>query len=155
MNKEERIKSMLMHIAVGDVLGKICSKYTEEEIISIYGHRITNLEFPIRKGSTRRWYKGAITDDTILTLIVADSLIDKRRFSREDIGMRFLSCDPRGGRQIQKLKDSKNPNFIACDGTTNGAAIRTSPLAAKYDDLEDLTNYTFSLSTLTHGTLEA
>lgn len=156
MNKKIiRAESMLRHLSVGDALGKICSKYTEEEVISIYGKKITELVTPIRRKSTYNWKKGWITDDTILSLLVADSIIFNKRFNREDVARRMMVCDPRGGRQIQKLKNSKNPQYVAEDGYTNGAAIRVLPLAFYSKSLNELTKDTIELSTLTHNTNEA
>ncbi|HGJ67641.1 TPA: hypothetical protein ENS27_19960 [bacterium] len=150
-----KIRNMIEHLAVGDALGKICSKYNRKELIEIYGHEITSLVKPIRRASKYEWVEGSITDDTILTFLVADSLIANRRFNRRDIGLRLIACDPRGGTQIAKLKESHDPEYMAVDGETNGAAIRVLPLAVTRENLTELTNNVIELSTLTHGGLES
>lgn len=152
---KSRVESMLRHLVVGDALGKICSKYTKEEVYSLYGKPITGLVKPIRRNSNQEWFRGAVTDDTILTLLVADSLINRGSFDRRDLARRLIDCEPRGGKQIYKLKKSGNEDYVASDGETNGAAIRVSPLAVVETDLEELTTETISLSTLTHGSNEA
>lgn len=154
MKFQERIKNMLSTLAVGDALGKICSKYTVDDILEIYGHKIDHLVKPIRNSSFE-WYVGAITDDTILTLLVADSLITNRDYCRSDIAKRMIDCDPRGGSQIKKLKASGKLNYVATDGNTNGAAIRVSALSIVSRNIEQLVANVITLSNLTHGTSEA
>ncbi len=152
---KERFENMFLYLSVGDALGKICSKYNKEEINRIYGGSVSKLIKPIRTNSKRDWQKADVTDDTILTLLVADSLIENREFDRRDIARKLIAVDPRGGRQIEFLKRSNDVDYIATTGDTNGAAIRVSPLSAVYSDLEKLTRNVFSLSNLTHGSNES
>lgn len=152
INKTQR---MLEHLSVGDALGKICSKYSMSEILQIYGERINELRAPIRRASKYTWREGAITDDTILTILVADSIISQKKFDRADIGKRMIQCNPKGGIQIEKLKASNNPEYIAVDGDTNGSAIRVLPLSVTNTHLNILTLQTIDLTTLTHGTIES
>lgn len=151
----KRVESMLRHLVVGDALGKTCSKYTKEEVCSLYGGPVRGLVKPIRRSSDHEWFRGAVTDDTVLTLLVADSLIKSKGFDRRDIARRLMICEPRGGKQIYKLKNSKDEDYVAKDGETNGASIRVSPLAVVEPDIDGLTSKAISLSTLTHGTNEA
>jgi len=150
-----KFQRMLEHLSVGDALGKICSKYSKTEILEIYGEYINTLRAPIRKASKYLWKEGAVTDDTILTLLVADSIINKKKFDRTDIGRRMLTCDPRGGTQIEKLKASNNPDYVASDGNTNGSAIRVLPISIINKDLKKLTYQIIDLTTLTHGNKES
>lgn len=145
---------MLRHLAVGDSLGKICSKYSKNEVIEIYGKTIDTLCAAKRRGSDRIWEEGDVTDDTILTLIVADSLLENGGFVRSDIGSRFISCDPKGGTQIKKLKESKDPNYVAVGGITNGASIRNLALSVFYEGT-NLVDVILQTSTLTHASDEA
>lgn len=151
---EYRVASMLKTLAVGDALGKICSKYTAEEVVTIYGDRVTALVKPVRK-SSYEWQCGSVTDDTTLTLLVADSLLQCRSFNRKDVARRLIHCEPRGGTQIRKLKQNANLDYVAVDGETNGAAIRVSALAVVFSDMLTLSRNVIDLSTLTHGTNEA
>jgi ADP-ribosylglycohydrolase len=156
MSKILIIKRILEGIACGDALGKITSKYSKEEVLKIYGGPIKGLVKPIRIGSKRNWERGDITDDTLLTLLVADSLIKSMGFSRRDIGRRLLSCpDTRGGKQIIKLIESGNPDFVAQDGNTNGSSIRIAPISIVFAENENLYDYLLQQSTLTHAGKEA
>ncbi|MCF7798520.1 ADP-ribosylglycohydrolase family protein [Candidatus Woesearchaeota archaeon] len=150
-----KIISSFEHLATGDALGKICSKYTTDEVIEIYGHKITGLKQPVRRTSIQTWNYGAITDDTILTKLVMDSLIKNKEFDRKDFAADLMICDPKGGTQIKKFKSSNNLEYVALDGETNGGAIRTLGLAVIHDNANKLTKDVIKLTTLTHGTLES
>lgn len=153
-NFRTNVWGMLAGVAYGDALGKITSKYSAEEVIEIYGQKVVDLVKPIKKRSKRKWYKGSITDDTILTLLVSDSIIAKGGFNRRDIAARMMVCDPKGGNQIKKFKDSKDLDYVATTGETDGAAIRVSPLAiiSNGSDLSKFVEDVVNLSTITHGT---
>jgi len=152
---KNRIENMLLYLSVGDALGKICSKYNKKQIYEIYGREVTGLIRPIRPKSLRNWERGDVTDDTILTLLVLESLIENNGFNRRDIAKRLIDVDPKGGKQIEFLKKSKNLDYVSTTGNTNGAAIRVSPLSIIYPDLGELTDNVIALSNLTHGSDEA
>lgn len=155
MNNKILSRKLLEGIACGDSLGKMTSKYSMEEVLEIYGKKVTNLGQAIRLNSKRKWVAGDITDDTLLTLILADSLIEKRKFVREDFARRLINCpDPRGGSQIYKLKDSQDVNYMALDGDTNGAIIRLAALSIVYSGNSGLYDNILSQSTLTHAGIE-
>jgi ADP-ribosylglycohydrolase len=149
---------ILTGIACGDALGKMTSKCSSNQVIDIYGGRVADLAKPIiiRKSKQRDWQKGDITDDTILTLLIADSIISSGKFNRTDIGYRLIDCqDPRGGNQINKIKISGDPNFVAVDGYTNGPAIRVAGISIVYYDNDSLFKYLVDSSTLTHSGKES
>ena len=132
------------------------SKYSKEQVRNLYGGRVENLGTPIIPRSRRLWQKGDITDDSVLTFLVADSLIACRGFNRTDICRRLIQCeDPRGGRQIYKLKDSQNPDFVAIDGSTNGSAIRIAGISIVYFDSPLLYPHIIDSCTLTHSERES
>ena len=78
MNKD-KIRGMLLGIAVGDALGMPCEGWTPEQIKEAFG-RITTYQSPARSG--HKWHSGLTpgdtTDDTQLTLAVAKALIETK-----------------------------------------------------------------------------
>ncbi len=154
-NDVKKIENILRALAVGDAFGKICSKYSTRDVIRLYGGKIFNLTKPIRGKSKRKWLEGSITDDTILSLIMANSLVQNRRFCRRDFAIKLINCDPGGGKQIKKLKKSKNPLFVTKTGYTNGSSIRISPLVFFEENIKTLSKNIIDQSTLTHGNKEA
>lgn len=156
MNSLDRSRRILEGIACGDSLGKITSKYNISEINEIYGGRVVDLRKAIRRNSVRNWERGDITDDTLLTLMLADSLIEKGGFDRRDFARRLIDCpDPRGGSQIFKLKDSLNLDYVATTGETNGPTIRLASLPIVYPNEDKMYDFIISQSTLTHNGKES
>lgn len=156
--KTDIAEDILVGIACGDALGKMASKRSAEQVIDIYGSRLTTIAKPIitHRSKKNDWEKGDITDETILTLLIADSIIAQGRFDREDIGKRMIACtDFRGGSQILKLKATNDPNSFAIDGDTNGACIRVAGISIAYNNDTRLNQYLIDSSNLTHAGKEA
>ncbi len=138
MNLKDQITGMFLGVGIGDALGMPVETLSKEEIASRFG-RITTYLSP----NGHKWFKGLKagkwTDDTQLTLAIAESLIKKGGIDLDDIAARHISamgeCDIGWGRStkesIQRIKNgvhwskSGNPQ-----GAGNGVAMKVSPIGA-------------------------
>jgi ADP-ribosylglycohydrolase len=73
MNRD-RIRAMFMGIAIGDALGVPVEIYSADQILREFGRITTYVQNPTHKWSARK-AAGSWSDDTQLTLAVAESLI--------------------------------------------------------------------------------
>lgn len=73
MNRD-RIRGMFMGIAIGDALGVPVETYSAERIVQEFGKITTYIQNPTHRWSSQK-PAGAWSDDTQLTLAVAESLI--------------------------------------------------------------------------------
>ena len=101
------------------------------------------------------------SDDTILTIAVLDSILNKKSYE-ESIKKYILDAsivcqtnettfaNPFSPRLLQWAKGEK-PN----DSFGNGAAMRVSPIAYLYDDLETILSETKKCTIVSHNTKEA
>lgn len=102
---------------IGDVIGSIYEKAglktTDFELFTIDSH---------------------FTDDTVLTIAVMDSLLHGKDYvlTFQDYGRRYLNAGFSKAFKNWILSDSPQP-YQAC---TNGSAMRVSPIAWFYDNLE-------------------
>ncbi|MDN5853224.1 MAG: ADP-ribosylglycohydrolase family protein [Actinomycetia bacterium] len=140
---ENRALGALTGLAVGDALGMPTQSLDRARIARLYG-RLDGLvdaldEQPIAPGMPA----GAVTDDTEQALLVADLLIDgsgrvePRAFAdalvRWESAMRSKgSLDllgPSTKAAVSAIADGKDPSRAGLGGTTNGAAMRITPVA--------------------------
>lgn len=98
-------------------------------------------------------FTGRVTDDTILTLALADTVIDTGHVSRDAFQTRLKAINPQGGWQVFKLKASTDQVAVARDGETNGCVPRSAVLAFVHtpDTLGDLAYDVLKTATLTHA----
>ena len=104
-------------------------------------------------------------------MIVAKSLLHCGDFSHADLVRRLRSLpgyqinkvvlgpggvDPGFAGQISKLLHSDDPQYQACDGVSDGAAMRMSAVAAFYGhNLQKLVETANSIAGVTHASVEA
>ncbi|MDY6965210.1 MAG: ADP-ribosylglycohydrolase family protein [Halobacteriota archaeon] len=132
----------LIGLAIGDALGE-----------PFEGLHATQIE-KVWKGDG--FFKDPeITDDTILTIIVAESILEQRGVSGESIGRKIISNEdklrrigPTTSNAIYMLKE--DIKFKSKTGTTNGAAMRASPVGLACD--KNIIEETVEASQVTHGT---
>lgn len=134
----DQIKGMFLGIAIGDALGMPVETLTAEEITRRFV-RITHYLRP----DGHKWFDGfeagKWTDDTQLTVAIAESLIEKGTIDLDDVAAQHIKamkeCDIGWGKStkesIQRIKDgihwkeSGNP-----DGAGNGVAMKVAPIGA-------------------------
>ncbi|MCH6164653.1 ADP-ribosylglycohydrolase family protein [Pseudonocardia alaniniphila] len=164
----DRAIGALAGLALGDALGMPTQSMSRERIAERYG-LITGLraagpDQPIAPGLPA----GTVTDDTEQALLLAHLLIDGAgeidavafacALSRWEADMvRRGSADllgPSTKRAIQRLHDGESPDETGRDGTTNGAAMRITPvgIAVPVTDPAALVDAVVAASRVTHNT---
>ena len=140
---QDQIRGMFLGIAIGDALGMPVEGFSTEQIKSKYGY-LTEYVRP----DGHKWFNGreagTWTDDTQLTLLIADSLITLRGFEMWDLALRHveylkregdLGCGPTTREAIKKLDSgihwsrsglSDNPKH----GVGNAMPMKVAPLGA-------------------------
>lgn len=150
----ERAHAALLGVAVGDALGATLEFMTPNEIRAQYG-----VLRDIRGGGWLRLPRGAVTDDTEMTLCIARS-IAQMGWSPQDIAERFvvwLRSRPRdvGGtcrRGIRRFINDGSLEAPPDDADAgNGAAMRMTPVAiASLGDLAQLEQWAVQQAHITH-----
>lgn len=150
----ERAYAALLGVAIGDALGATLEFMTPSEIKSQYG-----VLREIRGGGWLRLPKGAVTDDTDMTLCIARSLV-QAGWSPRDIAERFaewLKSRPSdvGGtcrRGIRRFILEGSLEAPPCDADAgNGAAMRMAPVAiASLGDSEQMREWALQQAHITH-----
>lgn len=145
-----KIQGCLICGAIGDALGR-----------SVEG------EPPPKRRWTdkyRKWHGwksgpiGTITDDTQMTMWLAESLIDNNGINPEDLAERFTKEQIRGigsatRQSLNNYKIKKMPwNKCGVDSAGNGAAMRSSPIGIFYiNKLDELKNAAKTQTIITHN----
>ncbi len=150
----ERAFAALLGVAIGDALGATLEFMTPKEIRTQFG-----VLTEIRGGGWLHLPKGAITDDTEMTLCIARSLAEVG-WSPQDIATKFadwLKSRPRdvGATCRRGIRRFINDGSLAappCDADAgNGAVMRMAPIAiASLTDRALLENWAVGQAHITH-----
>ncbi len=142
----DQIEGALFALACGDALGCNLETLTQEEIRARVG-RQTEIVGGRTRNDFYNWSKGAVTDDTEMTLVMAESLINKPQWDVWDCLQRFVRWfqgNPQGlGKTtIVALQTAATLNPVTDDFSAgakrswesvrsagNGSVMRCSPLA--------------------------
>ena len=169
-----RAYGALAGLALGDALGMPTQEMSPEQIRAVYG-RITGLV----DGDASQPYApgmpaGSVTDDTEQALLVASLLVRGRGSSSgrvaldagefahallawEDSMIQRGSLDllgPSTKAALEHVRAGEDPLSVGGAGTTNGAAMRVTPvgIAVSTDDPEVFADSVWSTCQLTHAT---
>lgn len=163
---EKKIYGTLMGVAAGDAMGMPSSMMSPETIKSHFKTYITDF-LPAPEGHVihDKMVAGEITDDTQQTLLVADSIIEKKCIDPLDISKRLVdwaeSIDafssmvlgPSTLRSLFAIKSGKSIYKTGSVGDTNGAAMKISPVGIYgMSDLEKTVDAVAKVCTPTHNT---
>jgi ADP-ribosylglycohydrolase len=152
-----KFEGTLVGTGIGDALGRPFEGWSRLQIESEVGC-ITDLLPDSFSGYG--YPAGQYTDDTQLTIAVAESLIRKNGFDPNDLIDRFiewLSEPPIGPGygcvvSIQKLKRGESWETAASDSGGNGTAMRVAPIGLFYhDDIPKLIEVARMSSLITHN----
>lgn len=139
----DRLHGMFLGIAIGDALYAPVETWTASKISEAHGRLKTYVDPSSHKRLKGRPV-GSWTDDTQLTLLVADSLIEKKEFDIDDLSKRHVEYWEREGdlgfgkttrKAIKRLKQgvhwsksgiTTDPNL----GTGNALPMKIAPLVA-------------------------
>ncbi len=140
MNRD-KVRGMMLGIAIGDALGMPVEMKTAAHIKEKYG-RIEKYEEPVGHKFFDGKPAGDWTDDTVLSLAVANSLIEAKGFDLDSQAKWNAAAldQERGGwgkttkEALQRIKDGVHwseagKNTEPNRGLGNGVAMKVSPLA--------------------------
>ncbi|GIP26251.1 ADP-ribosylglycohydrolase [Paenibacillus sp. J23TS9] len=158
MKLMDRIKGGMYGVAVGDALGGTTEFMNEEEIKAQYGY-LTE----IIGGGVWNLEAGEVTDDTMMTLCVADGLIENSEEPIEAIGRYFMEWYQSRPKDIGNIirhvfekydGDWLEAAFVAHmdmgQSGGNGSLMRCLPVALAYKELSDIDRVTIMQSRMTH-----
>jgi ADP-ribosylglycohydrolase len=159
---EHRAIGCLQGVAVGDAMGKMTEGYQPREIAKTYGDSIIGFCKPIQPRSSFKWKYAEVTDDTRFTLLVAKSIISKRKVDSKDITKRIMRHPIKGWprwREFCKVMQSgekAKTDFVAT-ADRNGAPMRVSPIGIinKPENIQKIVLDVESACKMTHYTRSA
>lgn len=153
-----RIKGGMYGVAVGDALGGTTEFMNEQEIKEKHGY-LTE----IIGGGVWSLEPGEVTDDTMMTLCVADGILENTEEPVEAIGrffMEWYQSRPKDiGNIIRRVFEQFEGDwfeaaFIAHmdlgQSGGNGSLMRCLPVALAYKELSDIDRVTIMQSRMTH-----
>ena len=153
-----RIKGGIYGVAVGDALGGTTEFMTEQEIKEKHGY-LTE----IIGGGVWSLEPGEVTDDTMMTLCVADGILENTEEPVEAIGRFFMEWYQSRPKDIGNIirsvfeqfeGDWFEAAFIAHmdmgQSGGNGSLMRCLPVALAYKELSDIDRVTIMQSRMTH-----
>ncbi|WP_088831238.1 ADP-ribosylglycohydrolase family protein [Paenibacillus tyrfis] len=154
----DRIKGGLYGVAVGDALGGTTEFMSAKEISRKYGY-LTD----IVGGGVWDLEPGEVTDDTMMTLCVAEGILDRPDDPMASIGERFLAwyrSDPKDiGNIIRRAFERYDGHwfeaaFLADQdlgrSAGNGSLMRCLPVALAYADPDRVDRMSRMQSKMTH-----
>lgn len=154
----DKIKGGLYGVAVGDALGGTTEFMSVKEIQARYGY-LTE----IIGGGAWRLEPGEVTDDTMMTLCVAEGILENPRDPLEAIGAQFMSwyqTRPKDiGNIIRHTFENVEENWFEAAYIThiemgqsagNGSLMRCLPVALAYKDWAKIEHISHMQSKMTH-----
>jgi len=145
-NKKKKFLGCLLGVGVGDALGQPIEGYSRTYL------KINNID-------VSKLYHGRYTDDTQLTLAIAESLIRGKGYNSDILSKRFIEWldePPIGpGRgcltAIFNLQKGIHWSESGSDSGANGCAMRVSPIGLFYhNNIKMLINAASESSLITH-----
>lgn len=161
MEKFERILGGLFGVACGDALGGTLEFMPAAEIKSKYGY-LTD----IIGGGVWNLAPGEVTDDTAMTIAVAEGILENPENPIEAIGKNFINWNDSNPKDIGNIIRLALGEYKRCNDWTkaayfahmatgmmsagNGSLMRCLPVALYYTDAEKMLDITARQSLLTH-----
>ena len=129
-----------MKIGVSAVLGAVIGDIAG----SAYEWKPTKRkDFPLESSATR------FTDDTVLTIAIADAILNKKDFAEnlKYFGRRYMNR----GYGERFLKWLKSDNFLPYNSWGNGSAMRVSAVGAAYKTVDEVLYMAKKSAEVTHN----
>jgi ADP-ribosyl-[dinitrogen reductase] hydrolase len=161
MDRYERMLGGLFGVACGDALGGTLEFMSKDEINRKYGYLKE-----IIGGGCWDLKPGEVTDDTMMTIAVAEGILDNPENPIEDIGKHFIEWYDSKPKDIgniirialneyKRSNDRMKAAYYAHQVTGgrsagNGSLMRCLPVALYYNDIDKMLEITASQSALTH-----
>lgn len=163
----KRINGILIGGAVGDAYGMPTEFWTYNQIKRKFPQGIQTLIPSLENQLIPRDFPaGSITDDTINTIMILDSLVkNKGKLNAIDYIKHLvewisnakdskLVCGPSTLKAVEAIKKGVPINNAGYGNTTNGAAMKISPigLISDYKQLDELMENVYEICLPTHNT---
>ncbi|MEM3506569.1 MAG: ADP-ribosylglycohydrolase family protein [Candidatus Bathyarchaeia archaeon] len=155
----------LAGVAIGDAMGMPTSFYTPNQIKQKFGFVDRFLDAPEDHPIHSGLVAYQVTDDTQLTIVIANVIIDNGKVTAESVAkhildwalsMKVLESDligPSTKKALKNIMAGVSPKYSGKLGTTNGAAMRISPVAIfNANDEKSLIEDVEKACLPTHGT---
>ena len=166
-----RAYGALAGLALGDALGMPTQAMSPQQIQTVYGHVTGLVDGDKSQPYAPGMAAGSVTDDTEQALLIASLLLkghgsglnlDAGEFSYallawEDSMIERGSLDllgPSTKAALERVRAGENPLRVGGEGTTNGAAMRVTPIgiAASTSDRQLFADAVWSSCQVTHAT---
>ena len=166
-----RAYGALAGLALGDALGMPTQAMSPQQIQTVYGHVTGLVDGDKSQPYAPGMAAGSVTDDTEQALLIASLLLkghgsglnlDASEFSHallawEDSMNERGSLDllgPSTKAALERVRAGENPLRVGGEGTTNGAAMRVTPIgiAASTSDRQLFADAVWSSCQVTHAT---
>lgn len=166
-----RAYGALAGLALGDALGMPTQAMSPQQIQTVYGHVTGLVDGDKSQPYAPGMAAGSVTDDTEQALLIASLLLkghgsglnlDASEFSHallawEDSMIERGSLDllgPSTKAALERVRAGENPLRVGGEGTTNGAAMRVTPIgiAALTSDRQLFADAVWSSCQVTHAT---
>ena len=166
-----RAYGALAGLALGDALGMPTQAMSPQQIQTVYGHVAGLVDGDKSQPYAPGMAAGSVTDDTEQALLIASLLLkghgsglnlDASEFSHallawEDSMIERGSLDllgPSTKAALERVRAGENPLRVGGEGTTNGAAMRVTPIgiAASTSDRQLFADAVWSSCQVTHAT---
>ena len=166
-----RAYGALAGLALGDALGMPTQAMSPQQIQAVYGHVTGLVDGDKSQPYAPGMAAGSVTDDTEQALLIASLLLkghgsglnlDASEFSHallawEDSMIERGSLDllgPSTKAALERVRAGENPLRVGGEGTTNGAAMRVTPIgiAASTSDRQLFADAVWSSCQVTHAT---
>lgn len=166
-----RAYGALAGLALGDALGMPTQAMSPQQIQTVYGHVTGLVDGDKSQPYAPGMAAGSVTDDTEQALLIASLLLkghgsglslDAGEFSHallawEDSMIERGSLDllgPSTKVALERVRAGENPLRVGGEGTTNGAAMRVTPIgiAASTSDRQLFADAVWSSCQVTHAT---
>ena len=147
MTQRDRALGAFYGLALGDALGMPTQSFSRADIVARFGHITTLEDAPADQPIAPNMPKGSITDDTEQALLVGQLLIENQACIPPDqLAQRLIDWEagmqakgsqdllgPSTKRAISLILAGHSPEEAGRYGTTNGAAMRITPVGIVSD----------------------
>lgn len=164
---KRRIWGVLAGVALGDAMGMPTECWSQEKINQVFPKGIDRL-YPADEQDTfgRKLKAGAITDDTINTLMILNMLKKNQgRVQVDDYVKELIEWNEKSGvsayvsgpstlKALEKISKGVSISETGVTGTTNGAAMKIAPvgIVSDYHDMKTLVENVYQICLPTHNT---
>ena len=163
---KEHVYGCLYGVAIGDAMGMPTTFYTPDEIKRRFGFVEKFLDAPRGHPIHDGYVAGQVTDDTELTVVIANTIIENKEVNPQSIAKGILNwaiernafesqmLGPSTSRALKSIMEGKDIVEAGRLGTTNGASMRISPVAIfnAWSPLENVVEDVEKACIPTHGT---